>query len=86
MLVLSRLRGEGIVIRVPPSTEWHEISVDLIEAISGKARIGVTADKAVQVNRCEVQQRIDAGVPIHTPSPVRVAEIREAMKGKTNGT
>jgi sRNA-binding carbon storage regulator CsrA len=69
-------------MRVPPSTEWQEISVELIEAISGKARIGVTAERAVTVNRREIQQRIDAGVPIHTPSPVRVAEIREAMKGK----
>lgn len=67
MLVLARARGEGIVVRVPPSAIETEILImvtDLRFAQSredSKARIGIQAPREVSINRDEVQAAIDSG-------------------------
>jgi carbon storage regulator len=56
MLVLSRFRGERIVLRVPG---YPEIVVTLVEIFRDKARIGIEAPLEVTVHREEVAVAID---------------------------
>lgn len=72
MLVVTREVGQTIRITVPPSSVEQTIDVYLTEIrTTEKARIGIEADRSIAVHRLEVQQRIDAGVPIEKPNPVR---------------
>lgn len=71
MLVLSRCKDQRIRITVPPSLEPQVIEMLVVEIRGDKARLGFYADKSVAIHRLEVQQRIDAGVPVTTPKPVR---------------
>jgi carbon storage regulator len=54
MLVLSRKKGESIVI-------GHGITVTLIEIRGDKARLGIDAPKSVPVHREEVWKELHAG-------------------------
>ena len=53
MLVLSRRKGESIVIN-------NEIEVTVLEVNGDKIRLGVTAPREVPVHRKEVAERIEA--------------------------
>ena len=55
MLVLSRKVGEKIVITTP---EGRRIELLIIEALRGKARVGVHADREVRVNRMEIEKLV----------------------------
>jgi carbon storage regulator len=52
MLVLSRSRGQAIVI-------GGGIVVDIVSICRGRVQIGITAPKNVSIHREEIQQRID---------------------------
>lgn len=54
MLVLSRKRGESIII-------GGNIVVQVMELRGDKVRIGIQADPDITVNRKEVQDAIDNG-------------------------
>jgi carbon storage regulator len=62
MLVLSRKRGESIII-------GDDIAVVVIEARGGRVRLGVQAPSSVPVHRSEIRNAID-GRP--EPPPVGV--------------
>lgn len=49
MLVLGRFEGESIIIR-------GDITVTIIEARDGKARIAIDAPKSITVNRSEIEE------------------------------
>lgn len=53
MLVLSRKRGESVVI-------GEEIEVQVLEIRGDKVRLGFTADRDIPIHRNEVQEQIDA--------------------------
>ena len=57
MLVLLRGLSETIILTLE---DGRRITVMLVETRGDKARIGVTADKSIGVNRGEVQKAIDA--------------------------
>ena len=52
MLILSRLKGEKIVIRCGEA----EVIVTLTESHSHRARIGIEAPREVQIDREEVYE------------------------------
>ncbi len=54
MLVLSRQRGESIMI-------GNDIEVTVVTIRGGKVRIGITAPKGVRVDREEVRAAINSG-------------------------
>ena len=54
MLVLSRMKDEQIVIRVPGRE--NPIYITLVEPRGDRARIGVHADKDIRVDRLEVDE------------------------------
>lgn len=60
MLVLSRKKGEGIVIKVPPSKEEQVVNIAVVEIRGDKVRLGVDAQREVSVHRDEVQRAIDS--------------------------
>jgi carbon storage regulator len=60
MLVLSRRRGERIVITTP---EGRQIVVEMVESNDHKARLGLQADADVVIHREEVYDRIQRGQP-----------------------
>lgn len=62
-LCLKRKLYQQIVIRVPPSSEVSEITVTVVEVWPGSARLGIHAQPHVTINRKEVQDKIDAGIP-----------------------
>lgn len=60
MLVLSRHRDESIIIPVPGGPR---LRITVIDIRGDKVRIGVEAPPDVPVNREEIQEQIDAGIP-----------------------
>ena len=50
MLVLSRLKGESIII-------GHKVKVMVVEVRGGKVRLGIEAPEEITVNREEVEKR-----------------------------
>jgi carbon storage regulator len=54
MLVLTRKKGEKIIIQLADQT----VVVSLLEVKGDRARIGVDADRSVAVHREEVLERI----------------------------
>lgn len=60
MLVLSRRRGELIVIN-PGSPD--EITITVVDARGDQIRIGIEAPRHMQVHRREVAERIARGEP-----------------------
>jgi carbon storage regulator len=56
MLVLTRAPGETIIIN-------GNIRVTVVSIRGSQIRIGVEAPSEVTVNREEIQQRVDAGIP-----------------------
>ena len=61
MLVLSRKKGESIVIR-------DSIVVTVVDLGNGKVRLGIDAPREVPVHRQELYDRINSRVEL--PSPV----------------
>ncbi len=59
MLVLSRRRGEEVVIIVPPSDKPTMVTIKMCSVVEGKVRFGLTAPAEVKINRGEVQRRVD---------------------------
>lgn len=57
ILVLSRQRNESVVITAP---RGKQIVVTVVEIRGDKVRLGFEADKSIEINRNEVQERIDA--------------------------
>lgn len=54
MLVLDRLKGQKLIIEVPPSTEVTRVEI-LVEAVRGmRARLGVIAPKSTRIDREEI--------------------------------
>ncbi len=64
MLVLTRKKDEEIVITTPSG---ERIVMQVCEIQGDKVRFGFRAAREVEINRKEVQDRIDAGEPL----PVR---------------
>lgn len=56
MLILTRRTGETLCI-------GDEVTVTVLGAKGNQVRIGVNAPKDVRVDREEVRQRINAGIP-----------------------
>lgn len=54
MLVLTRLPGEWIIVGNDPKTA---VAIQVVEVHGDKVRIGITADKDVDVRRIEVYDR-----------------------------
>ncbi len=69
MLVLTREKGERIVLRFAPSKEQTEIVIEVLEFEKindpeyREIRLGISAPNRVSINRGEIQDKIDAGVP-----------------------
>lgn len=59
MLVLSRKKGEAVVI----SLGDLRVSMTIVEVRGDKVRVGFSAPDDVQVHRSEIQEQIDAGMP-----------------------
>lgn len=57
MLVLSRKKGETIVLTLPTG---EKIEVTVVDIDRGKARLGIVAPKSIPVYREEVQEKINA--------------------------
>jgi sRNA-binding carbon storage regulator CsrA len=56
MLAMSRLTGQWIDVT---TSHGERISICMIKAWDGQARIGVLAPPEVEINRREVQEQID---------------------------
>lgn len=71
MLVFSRKKEETIVL------DGGRIIVKVCEIKSGRVRLGVICDKTTEVNRGEIQEKVDAAraaetavnFPERTPEP-----------------
>lgn len=59
MLALSRKVGEKIVCKIGGET----MTVCIVAIENGKVRIGFEAPPSVKINRKEVQDQIDEGIP-----------------------
>lgn len=63
MLVLSRMRDESIVCRLPAGfvvpPEGFEIVISPVDIRGDKVRIGIDAPETLSIHREEVQNRID---------------------------
>lgn len=59
MLVLARDEEEEIIVTVPPTKGPRRMAIKLIRASNGRAKIGIEAADDVEVNRAEVQAKID---------------------------
>ncbi|MBY0262553.1 MAG: carbon storage regulator [Phycisphaerales bacterium] len=83
MLVLTRKVGERILI-------GNEVTVEVVLARDGKARIGVTAPTGVRVDREEVRREVEAQGPQSEPGVRRVRSAAEdgahTPLGITGGT
>lgn len=60
MLVLTRRKGEAIVVVVPTETGPVEITIDVLALQDGKVKFGLTAPQKVVINRREVHERLHA--------------------------
>lgn len=61
MLVLSRRKSQKIICTVPEGIPaGSKIIITIVEIRGDKVRIGIDADRTVQVHRAEVQRLIDA--------------------------
>lgn len=56
MLILSRKRGESIVIN-------GNITITVVEIVYGKVRLGIDAPREITVDRQEIHERKQAGRP-----------------------
>jgi len=66
-LVLSRMQGEEVVFRIPPSDKPQEVVVCVVSIRGDKTRLGCMAGDGVTINRREVQDAIDRGAPRRQP-------------------
>ena len=57
MLILTRRIGESIII-------GENINITVLNVKGGEIRLGIDAPKEVSVHREEIQERINAGIPI----------------------
>lgn len=57
MLVLTRRRGESVIITVPPSDRETVVEVVVTETVveGGKTRLGFVADRSVAILRSELE-------------------------------
>jgi carbon storage regulator CsrA len=58
MLVLSVLSGSGLTMTL---SDGERVRVKIVRVNGSKVRIGIDAPPDVQINRDDVQQRIDNG-------------------------
>jgi carbon storage regulator CsrA len=58
MLVLSVLSGSGLTMTL---SDGERVRVKIVRVSGSKVRIGIDAPPDVQINRDDVQQRIDNG-------------------------
>jgi len=56
MLVLSRYQGEAIVIQIG----GERVRIAISQVQGNRVRLGIEAPKSVQINREEIQEKIDA--------------------------
>jgi len=61
LLVLARKTAQGIIIRVPPSTEPQVITLTVLDIERYVVRLGVECAREIEVNRDEVDLRKHAG-------------------------
>lgn len=66
MLVLSRFPGEKVYIITPDGTR---LIIQAVEFRQGRMKLGFDAPAGYQINREEVQKRIDAVVSQPAPQP-----------------
>src|SRR5690606_26628506 len=66
MLVLSRFPGEKVYIITPDGTR---LIIQAVEFRQGRMKLGFAAPAGYQINREEVQKRIDAVVSQTAPQP-----------------
>lgn len=64
MLILSRRRNERVIINIPREAmngedDLLQLQVVLVAVRGDKVRLGFDAPKAVEINRFEVQRKID---------------------------
>jgi len=57
MLVLTRKKGEDIVISVPPSDKPQIIRVKVTKTSTSTTSLGFTANKEVKINREELTEQ-----------------------------
>lgn len=67
MLVLSRKRGEEILIEVPGFDQ--PIVLTLVDMHGHHARIGIDAPKEVAIYRKEIRDRFPSAPPAPSPNP-----------------
>lgn len=72
MLVLTRCTEERIQIRVPPSKEEQTIDLLVVQIRPLTVRLGIQADKSIEILRQEVAERIAQEIEICEQSPVRL--------------
>jgi carbon storage regulator CsrA len=56
MLVLSRRRGESIILTLPDESR---VAIRILECEQGRAKLGVTAAGSVTIHRDEIQRQVD---------------------------
>jgi carbon storage regulator len=61
MLVLTRIKGEGLVI-------GEDIVVEVVEVTSDKVRLGIVCPTDIPVHRQEVWDAIQRSAPAATPA------------------
>ncbi|OGT54394.1 MAG: hypothetical protein A3E01_03100 [Gammaproteobacteria bacterium RIFCSPHIGHO2_12_FULL_63_22] len=59
MLILSRKPGEEIQLRIPPSAEEQIVTIRTVRIGSNTARIGVEADRQVEIVRVELLEKLE---------------------------
>lgn len=76
MLILSRRADEDIVLSIPEGLPAQRVTVTVLSVMGKQVRIGIEADKAIEVHRAEVQQYIDSGhdTRANTPAPLPIAK------------
>ncbi len=57
MLVLTRRRGENLILTVPPSNLPRQIVVGVAAIERGRVKIGIQADRDVAIVREELAQQ-----------------------------
>ena len=58
MLVLSRNRHQRVIITVPPSPVARKIVATVVEVRGDKVRLGLAADKDVEIHREEIYEKL----------------------------
>jgi len=81
MLVLTRRLHERIII----GEGVNKIVIELCDAIDGKARIGITADPSIPVNREEIHKRAENGETWRKHVDVHQRAIKDKGVPVTNG-